>query len=72
MSAHGERYIAEVRDVLVQAWPTRGGARSRVRPAVGHALEFGTWRSLVRAHGRTAREAVELMVTFVSALGEPA
>ncbi len=69
VSAYRERYLEEIRDLLVEAWPTRGGAKARLRRAIGHALEFGTWQSLVRRQGCTAGEAVQLMVALASATG---
>jgi AcrR family transcriptional regulator len=62
VDAERVRYLEEVRDLLHQAWGVRGSARARLRRAIGHALEFGTWRSLVRGQGCTAGEAVTLMV----------
>ncbi len=41
------------------------GRRKPVAAAVGHALEFETWRSLVRRRGLSNAEAVELMVALV-------
>ncbi len=40
--------------------------RKTVRAAIGHALEFETWRSLVRRHGLTRAQAVDAMATFVA------
>jgi len=37
------------------------GGSSTVRAAVGHALAFETWRSLVRREGLTTADAVDLM-----------
>jgi hypothetical protein len=34
-------------------------------PALGHALDFLTWRSLVHEQGLTDEEAIELMVGMV-------
>ncbi len=67
MNAYRIRYLEEVRDVLVEAWPVRGGAKARVRRAIGHALEFRTWQSLVRGQGCRTGEAVGLMCAFVRA-----
>jgi AcrR family transcriptional regulator len=67
LRAHRTRYVDEVRDVLVQAWPARGAARTRLRRAIGHALEFGTWQSLVRGQGCTTAEAVRLMTALARA-----
>jgi AcrR family transcriptional regulator len=67
MNAYRVRYLDEMRDLLLEPWKARGGARARVRRAIGHALEFRTWQSLVRRQGCRTTEAVQLMVTFVSA-----
>jgi AcrR family transcriptional regulator len=67
MNAYRARYLEEIHDLLLQAWPTRGGARARLRRAIGHALEFRTWQSLVRRQGCATSEAVQLMLTFVRA-----
>src|SRR3954447_20617775 len=62
------RYLEEARDLMVEAWPpSRRGARARLRRAVGHALEFSTWQSLVRRQGSTNEEAVRLMLALASA-----
>ena len=44
------------------------GSRRAPRAAVGHALSFETWRSLVRAEGLTRRQAVDAMVAFARAV----
>jgi hypothetical protein len=44
--------------------------RKRVAAALGHALQFETWRSLVREQGLRNEDAVELMVALVDAAGE--
>ena len=67
MNAYRVRYLEEIRDNLLEAWPTRGGARTRLRGAIGHALEFPTWQSLVRRQGCRTDEAVQLMLAFVRA-----
>lgn len=64
MSAYRFRYVDDVRELLLEAWPQRGGARERLRAALGHALAFGTWQSLVRREGCETEEAVRLMVAF--------
>lgn len=49
-----------------------GGSRT-VRAAVGHALAFETWRSLVRREGLTNARAVQVMLALVDRLdGAPA
>jgi AcrR family transcriptional regulator len=48
-------------DTLAQGRPRR----KSVRAAIGHALEFETWRSLFRRHGLTRTQAVDAMTRFV-------
>ena len=67
MNAYRLRYLEETGDLLLEAWPTRRGARARLRRAIGHALEFGTWQSLVRRQGCPTNEAVQLMLALVRA-----
>ena len=67
MNAYRVRHLEEIRDLLLRAWPTRGAARARLRRAIGHALEFRTWQSLVRRQGCATDEAVELMLAFARA-----
>jgi AcrR family transcriptional regulator len=69
MNAYRVRHLEAIRDLLVEAWATRGGARARLRRAIGHALEFRTWQSLVRRQGSPTDEAVQLMLAFVRASG---
>jgi AcrR family transcriptional regulator len=64
MNAYRARYLGGVRDLLLRGSPTRGRARARLSSAIGHALEFRTWQSLVRGQGCTTDEAVQLMVRF--------
>jgi hypothetical protein len=42
--------------------------RKSVRAAIGHALEFETWRSLVRRQGLSQAQAVDAMSQFVASL----
>lgn len=42
--------------------------RKSVRAAIGHALEFETWRSLVRRQGLSRTHAVDAMARFVSSV----
>jgi AcrR family transcriptional regulator len=48
-------------DELTPGFPRR----KAVRAAIGHALDFGTWRSLVRGQGLSESAAVSLMVRLV-------
>jgi AcrR family transcriptional regulator len=60
-------FLEAARDVLVTGRRARGARRERVRAAVGHALAFETWRSLVRDQGLDERDAAELMCRLVAA-----
>jgi AcrR family transcriptional regulator len=59
-------WLAHGGEVLLRGRPERGRRRRLARAAIGHALSFETWRSLVREQGLSAAEAVELMVALVS------
>lgn len=62
-------YWERVRDVLADAWQTQDAVcNRRLRAAVGHAISFQTWRSLVRQQGLSDAEAVELMVGMLRCL----
>jgi AcrR family transcriptional regulator len=67
MNTYRVRYLEGIHDLLLEGWPTRGRARSRLARAIGHALEFRTWQSLVRRQGCRTNEAVQLMLSFVRA-----
>ena len=56
--------LAAVRASLAEGL-ARGGRRRRVLAALDLALDFQTWRSLVRRSGLTRGQAVELMVSAV-------
>jgi hypothetical protein len=45
----------------------RGPRRDRVAAAIGHALQFETWRSLVVEQGLDDDDAAELMAALVRA-----
>jgi AcrR family transcriptional regulator len=49
-------------DALSRDWPRR----KSVRAAIGHALEFETWRSLVRRQGLSRAQAIDAMTRLVS------
>jgi AcrR family transcriptional regulator len=50
-------------DALARGWPRR----KLVRAALGHAVAFETWQSLVRRQGLSRRQAVDAMLRFVQA-----
>ena len=54
---------------LMKGRRTRRLRRARIAAAIGHALDFGTWRSLTRERGLDRDEAVSLMVELVAAAG---
>jgi AcrR family transcriptional regulator len=54
-------YLDAAADVLLAGRPERGAARRRARAAIGHAVAFETWLSLVRQQGLTSAEAIRLM-----------
>ncbi len=63
------RYWEDVRSVLDRGWTARGRRRSLVRAAVGHAIQFETWRSLVRGEKLDDAAAADVMVLLVRAAG---
>jgi AcrR family transcriptional regulator len=56
-------------DALLSGRRERGARRRRKRAAVGHALAFETWRSLVSHQGLSRSETIELMETLAAAAG---
>jgi hypothetical protein len=40
-----------------------------VRAVIGHALEFETWRSLVRRQGLSRKQAVDAMLQLATGVG---
>jgi AcrR family transcriptional regulator len=65
-------YMEAARETLMRGRPERGGPRTQVAAAIGHALSFGTWSSLVREQGIGNTQAVELMCRLVAADRRPA
>ena len=57
-----DRELAGLADELARGWPRR----KSIRAAIGHALAFETWRSLVRREGLTRKQAVDAMLRLVS------
>jgi AcrR family transcriptional regulator len=60
--AEDDRKLAELADALALGLSRRRSTRA----AVGHALEFETWRSLVRRQGLTRKQAVDAMLRLVA------
>ncbi len=59
------RHWDRARYALVAGWGAEDQRLKRLLAALGHALDFWTWRSLVREQGLTDEEAIELMVGMV-------
>jgi AcrR family transcriptional regulator len=59
-------YLAAALDVLLRGRAARGRRRDTTRAAIGHALAFETWRSLVREQGLDDSGAIGLMCRLVA------
>jgi len=59
---------ARIRDALAAGWPGPPERRALVVAAVGHAVAFSTWRSLVREQGLDDAQAVAAMAALVRCL----
>jgi hypothetical protein len=64
-------YLEAASGTLLAGRRNRGRAARSARAAVGHALTFTTWRSLVREQGCTTAEAVDLMCGLVTTTSPP-
>jgi len=60
-------YLCAARDVLMSGRGMREPARQQAFAAIGHALTFGTWRSLAHEQGLTDSQAAGLMCRLVAA-----
>jgi AcrR family transcriptional regulator len=59
-------YQAGIRDLMVAGFAVSGQpADPLMTAAVGHALAFGTWRSLTRVQGLDDEQAVTVMLTLI-------
>jgi AcrR family transcriptional regulator len=59
-------YMQAAQDTLMTGRRGRGRAAARTRAAIGHALAFTTWRSLVREQGCSRSDAVAMMCGLVA------
>ena len=59
-----ERAVGSLRGALADGW----SRRKAVQAAIGHALDFETWRSLTRRQGLTRAQAVDAMLRFVASV----
>ena len=62
-------YLGAASEAIVAGRPERGRARRRVEAAVGHAITFSTWQSLVRQQDLDEDEAVAIMAALVESAG---
>ena len=60
-------FMAGCRDRLAEGWPVPDAEGRRVRAAIGHAVHFETWRSLVGDEQLSRGEAVSVVVGMVIA-----
>jgi AcrR family transcriptional regulator len=65
-------YYANARDLLVAAFAAPDERLPLLRAAIGHALDFDTWRSLVRRQGLQDEQAVNVMVSLANQLADTA
>jgi AcrR family transcriptional regulator len=61
---YAERW-AEMRAALEGGWKTPAAGKRLLSAALGHALDFRTWSSLVRQQGLSAGQAVSLLEALV-------
>jgi AcrR family transcriptional regulator len=65
-------YLEAASDTLVAGRSVRRAARRRTRAALGHAIAFSTWTSLVRTEGLSDADAIALVRALVAAAALPA
>jgi AcrR family transcriptional regulator len=62
-----DQFIAAAVEILLAGRGLRGKAKARTRAALGHALEFSTWRSLARGQELDDAEAAALISRLAAA-----
>ncbi len=62
------RHWERMRDVLATGWGVGDERLDLLLGTIGHALDFQTWRSLVRQQGLSDEQAVEAMAGMVRCL----
>jgi AcrR family transcriptional regulator len=60
-------YFNAARDALMAGRKLRGAARRRTQAALGHAIAFSTWKSLVREQGLNEADTAALLSALVTA-----
>lgn len=58
-------YWHGVIEVLASGWNADGSQQHLVAALIGHAVDFWTWKSLVRTHGLSREQAVDVMTRLV-------
>ncbi len=61
-------YFAALHAALASVWNVAGEAQELLSAAIGHALDFETWRSLARRQRLSDEQAVALMLRLVTSL----
>ncbi len=61
---------ARIGDVLAAGWQPQQGDARLLRAAIGHVINFQTWRSLAREEGLDDPEAVELMAAMIRCVAQ--
>jgi AcrR family transcriptional regulator len=64
-------YFQTVHAALMAGRRERGRTRLRIAGAIGHAITFHTWHSLVREQQLSVDEAITLMAATVNAAAQP-
>jgi AcrR family transcriptional regulator len=62
-------FLAAAREILMTGRGARGRVRDQLQAAIGHALEFTTWKSLASEQKLDDSQAAELMCRLVEAAG---
>ncbi|HWH45182.1 MAG TPA: helix-turn-helix domain-containing protein [Thermoleophilaceae bacterium] len=62
-------YLADAREVLLEAWAGRGLRRPLLRAVIGLAVDFRTWQTIARREGLDDGTAAALMVHLAAAVG---
>jgi AcrR family transcriptional regulator len=59
------RYVADLRDLLARGWSARGPQRRRLLAGLALALDFHTWKRLVRDEEVDPEDAVHMMICLI-------
>jgi AcrR family transcriptional regulator len=59
------QFVAAAQSLLADCWQIPEQQRAVVRAAIGHAISFETWRSLVETERLSLAQARDLMIRFI-------